>query len=98
MRNDYGPAMNWYRAGIANLNFEDEKSANLDPKLHGPVMMIIAARDALNSGVQEMKALVDDLRVETLRTGHWVQLEIPDEVNRLLGDFMGGVEGREKEK
>jgi len=102
MRDDFGPAMNWYRAAIRGLNKEDEQTAlaagEIDAKLHLPVLMISAARDPIAGGaraVEGMRAVVDNLKVETLPTGHWVQLEKADEVNRLLEDFVVGVEKSE---
>jgi soluble epoxide hydrolase/lipid-phosphate phosphatase len=37
-----------------------------------------------------MKPLVPNLRVEDLDTGHWIMLEKPDEVNKILEDFIEG--------
>ena len=35
-----------------------------------------------------MRPLVPDLKVENVNGGHWLQLEKPDEVNKILEEFM----------
>jgi pimeloyl-ACP methyl ester carboxylesterase len=104
MRADFGPAMNWYRSTIHGLNQEDEQSAlaanDIDATLHLPVFMIAASRDPIAGGttaVERMRAAVENLKVETLPTGHWVQLERAEEVNALLEGFVMGVEREEGE-
>jgi soluble epoxide hydrolase/lipid-phosphate phosphatase len=37
---------------------------------------------------EQMRPLVHDLRVENVTGGHWLQLEKPDEVNKILEEFM----------
>lgn len=99
MRDDFGPAMNWYRATIWGLNKDDEQAAldagQIDKKLHMPVFMIAASRDPIAGGataVDGMRAVVDNMKVETLPTGHWMQLEKADEVNKMLEEFVESVE------
>ena len=98
MKDNFGPAMNWYRATIWGLNLEDEKSAlasgEMDGKLHLPVFMLCASRDPLASVTKpevNMSKVVEDLKIETLPTGHWVQLEEAEKVNALLEEFVVGV-------
>jgi soluble epoxide hydrolase/lipid-phosphate phosphatase len=45
MKDEYGPATNWYRCAMQDLNLKDEEDAKLDPKLEGPVLMIVAKGD-----------------------------------------------------
>lgn len=40
----------------------------------------------------QMQPLVPDLKVETVKGGHWLQLEKADEVNKILGEFVEGKE------
>jgi pimeloyl-ACP methyl ester carboxylesterase len=104
MKDNFGPAMNRYRAFILGLNLEDEKSAlasgEMDGKLHMPVFMLCASRDPLASvtkAAEGMSKVAEDLKVETLPTGHWVHLEEAEKVNAFLEEFVVGTEGRSEE-
>lgn len=94
MKDEYGPAMNWYRCAMQNLNLEDEKNANLDPILHGPSLMIVARDDPLSNAlaVKAMKVNAENLKVVEISSGHWVQIEKKDEVNTTLEEFFQGVD------
>ncbi|KAL6234786.1 hypothetical protein BDW75DRAFT_211477 [Aspergillus navahoensis] len=90
MRNSHTSALQWYRALLGNINEQDELQANLDPVLSMPVLMICPQPSKLElPGVEEqMKRATKDFtfrRVST--TGHWVQLEAPDEINSILREF-----------
>jgi len=82
--------MKWFYAYIRNLNEEDEKLANIDPKLDRPVLLITANRDivatvaAMEKGV---RIFAEDVKVKELHTGHWLQLEGKDDVNKILEEF-----------
>jgi hypothetical protein len=39
-----------------------------------------------------MRQFTENLQVKELDSGHWVQLEFRDEVNKALGDFISRVE------
>jgi soluble epoxide hydrolase / lipid-phosphate phosphatase len=104
MKDNFGPAMNWYRAAIWGLNLEDEKSAlasgEMDGKLHMPVFMLCTSRDPLVSVTkvtENMSKVAEDLKIETLPTGHWVHLEEAEKVNAFLENFVVGAEGRSGE-
>ena len=87
----YGPPLMWYKAQIANVNTSDE--ASLAPErshIQQPTLLISAEKDLIAiTAMQEqgMRPFVKDLRVETVDCGHWLQLEKPNEINRLLGKF-----------
>jgi pimeloyl-ACP methyl ester carboxylesterase len=104
MKDNFGPAMNWYRAAIWGINLDDEKAAlaagEVDGKLHMPVFMLEASRDPLASvtkAAANMSKVADDLKVASLPTGHWVQLEEPGMLNGMLEEFVMDVEGRRGE-
>jgi soluble epoxide hydrolase/lipid-phosphate phosphatase len=70
-------------------------SASLGPNLELPVLLITANRDMVaTAAVMEkgMRQFAEDLRVKELDSGHWVQLEFKDEVNKALEDFISRVE------
>lgn len=59
-----------------------------------PVILITATEDRIcPAAIQEAitKPHVDNLRIESLKAGHWIQLETPDETNALLENFFGQV-------
>ena len=88
----YGPPLNWYKAQIANLNTPDEDSLTTEEKhIHGPTLLVICTLDYVGVPViqeQNTREWVPNLQVKELATGHWVQLEKPDEVNKILKDFI----------
>ncbi|CAF3031252.1 unnamed protein product [Rotaria sp. Silwood2] len=78
------PKLNWYKAAIENINWDDEK--NLDPVIQCPVLFFTGTKDfmclaALFAGQQQYIA---DLEVLELEAGHWLMEEKPDEVNRAI--------------
>lgn len=92
MKDSYGPAMNWYRAAMLNLNFQDEEGINT--KLEGPVLMIVAKDDPLSNtmAIEAMKEHVTlaDLKVVEIVSGHWIQIERKEDVNSALEEFISG--------
>lgn len=92
MKDSYGSAMNWYRAAMLNLNLQDEEGVN--PKLEGPVLMVVAKDDPLSNdmAIEQMKKNVTlaDLKVIEIKSGHWIQIEKKEDVNAALEDFIRG--------
>ncbi len=84
------PGLNWYRA---NVPPESYISAPLVlPPVQAPTMGVWSSGDfALTEGQMTRSAehVSGPWRYERLEgPGHWMQLEAPDEVNRLLVDFL----------
>jgi pimeloyl-ACP methyl ester carboxylesterase len=103
MERDFSPAMNWYRSEMAGLSLPDDTNATppLDPKLHLPVLYVESSLDPVSSGeraIPGLQALISDLTVKKVATGHWLQLEKADEVNAILEEFVTGVDTKRKEK
>ncbi len=103
MANNFSPAMNWYRAAIQDLNSADEKTSGpggspVDPFVHLPVLMIATSRDPVSGGpraVEGMRQLMKgEFKAETLDSGHWVQLEKMDEVNKILDGWFAEREAK----
>jgi soluble epoxide hydrolase/lipid-phosphate phosphatase len=87
---NYGPALNWYRTMMQNLNVEEQEKANLDPKLNIQALMIAGKHDVVSRpdlALEGMNAYVSKFRFEVVESGHWPQLEQRDEVNGLLKEF-----------
>jgi pimeloyl-ACP methyl ester carboxylesterase len=83
----FGP-VSWYRNFTANW----EGSADLPTRIDGvPCLMITAELDAVlpPSSAEPMPAFIGDLEtVMVAGSGHWTQQEKPDEVNRLMLDWL----------
>lgn len=68
-------------------------------KITQPVLLVTAKQDRIClAGIQEAitKPYAEDLRIESLDTAHWIQLEKPDETNKLLESFFEEVVAKSK--
>jgi pimeloyl-ACP methyl ester carboxylesterase len=87
-RTGFTGGINWYR----NFTRNWERSEGLPARLDGlPCLMITAERDAvLTPAMAEgMPGLIGDLEMHMVAgSGHWTQQEKPDEVNRLILDWL----------
>jgi len=80
--------INWYRALPAQLR---NKAALPDNTIRVPTCVLWGERDAFLSKAcnETLPAYVPDLELHYLpESSHWVQLDAPDEVNRLLLAFL----------
>ncbi len=81
-----GP-INWYRNWTQNW----ETTADVDQTVTVPALFIEAIDDVIISPdqIEAMKPFVPNLEIHTLEhCGHWSQQEKPDEVNRILIDWL----------
>lgn len=86
-RSGFTGAINWYRNWTENWR----RMEDVDPTIRVPTLFIGADNDVLISPahIREMKPLVPDLEIHMLRNcGHWSQQEQPEEVNRLIVDWL----------
>ncbi len=92
-----------FRGGLSyyrNFDRNWEMLADVDPVIPRPALFIAGAEDGVIGGtakealVERMSPLVRDLRGVHLipDTGHWTQQERPDAVNRLLVEFLEGLQ------
>ena len=81
--------INWYR----NFSRNWERSADLPTRIDGvPCLMIMAEKDVVLSPAMAdgMEEVISDLEKSLIKdSGHWTQQEKPEEVNRLILDWMG---------
>ena len=80
-------AINWYR----NWTLNWETQAGLDDRVRIPTLFIGAVDDIVIAPehIEGMKPLVEDLEIHMLEDcGHWSQQEKPDEINRLMIDWL----------
>ncbi|MGH9098266.1 MAG: alpha/beta fold hydrolase [Acidimicrobiales bacterium] len=84
------PGLNWYRANIPPDSYISEPIVL--PPVQAPTMGVWSSGDfALTEGQMTRSAeqVTGPWRYERLEgAGHWMQLEAPDDVNRLLIDFL----------
>lgn len=87
-RTGFTGGINWYR----NFTRNWERSEGLPSRIDGlPCLMITAEHDAvLTPAMAEgMPAMIGDLEMHMVHgSGHWTQQEKPEEVNRLILDWM----------
>lgn len=80
--------INWYR----NFSRNWEKSADFPTRVDGiPCLMIMAEKDVVLSPAMAdgMEEVIGDLEKALIKdSGHWTQQEKPEEVNRLILDWM----------
>lgn len=89
-RTGFRGGLTWYRA----MDHTWEESKDLPPEkfvLNIPAMMVTASDDAIlkPAFAAGMPAMIPGIRMENIdNCAHWTQQERPEEVNRLLLDFL----------
>ena len=85
-RSGFAGPINWYRNWSDNWKQLEGVSQQIDI----PTLFIGADNDVLIGleHIEGMKPLLTDLTIQMLDCGHWTQQEKPDEVNRLLLDWL----------
>ena len=86
-RTGFTGGINWYR----NFTRNWQASEGVDQKVRVPSLMVMAEKDAVlpPSAADGMEAYVPDLeKVLVKDSGHWTQQEKPEEVNRLILDWL----------
>ena len=90
----FRPSLNWYKAQIANLNTPDEEGISEERKQIGkPTLLVTCAFDGIavpELQVEGMRPFCRELKVVEFESGHFVQMEKAEEVNRCLEDFIEG--------
>jgi pimeloyl-ACP methyl ester carboxylesterase len=80
--------INWYRNFTRNWERSEGQAQRLDGL---PCLMITAEKDAVLSPAmaEGMPGMIGDLEMHMVRdSGHWTQQEKPEEVNRLILDWL----------
>jgi pimeloyl-ACP methyl ester carboxylesterase len=85
-RSGFTGPINWYR----NWTHNWERLDGTDETVDIPTLFIGAANDVVVplQHVEAMKPLVHNLTMHMLDCGHWTQQERPDDVNRLIVDWL----------
>src|SRR5215467_7551263 len=84
------PALNWYRANVPPESWT--RPPPMLPPVHAPVLGVWSSGDVALTETQMIdsaKNVTGPWRYERIDgPGHWMQLEVPDTINRLLIDFL----------
>ncbi|MBV9330229.1 MAG: alpha/beta hydrolase, partial [Alphaproteobacteria bacterium] len=86
-RSGFTGGINWYR----NFSRNWHRSGTLEQKVRVPALMIMAEDDVVLTPAMAdgMERFVPDLEKKLIRNcGHWTQQEHPDEVNRIMIDWL----------
>lgn len=86
-RTGFTGGINWYR----NFTRNWERSANIVERVDAPSLMIMAEKDAVlpPSAADGMETWVPRLERHLVKgSGHWTQQEKPEEVTRVIADWM----------
>jgi len=85
-----GP-LSWYKAAMRGVNTADEAAvAEADRPCRLPTLLVVSEQDYVTRAdmqTAKSKEWVPDLRIETLDCGHWIQLERPEKLSRLMEHF-----------
>jgi pimeloyl-ACP methyl ester carboxylesterase len=87
-RTGFTGGINWYRNFTRNWH----ASEGLEHRVRQPSLMIMAEKDAVlpPSAADGMETLIPDLEKQlVLGSGHWTQQEEPEQVNRIMLDWLG---------
>ena len=84
------PALNWYRANVPPESWT--RPPPMLPPVHAPVLGVWSSGDVALTETQMIDSaenVTGPWRYERIDgPGHWMQLEVPDTINRLLIDFL----------
>ena len=86
-RTGFTGGINWYR----NFTRNWEQAQGIDQQVRVPSLMVMAEKDAVlpPSATDGMEAFVPDLEKALIKgSGHWTQQEKPDEVNKVIRDWL----------
>ncbi len=87
-RTGFTGGINWYR----NFTRNWQRSEGLEHRVRQPSLMIMAEKDAVlpPSSADGMENLISDLEKQLVTgSGHWTQQEEPEQVNRIMLDWLG---------
>ncbi|KAI9739920.1 MAG: hypothetical protein M1818_004976 [Claussenomyces sp. TS43310] len=86
----FGPSINWYKAALADIDAEDVKEIPKERYTLLQPTLLISSDNFITATADfpsQMKPFAPNLVNKKLTTGHWIMLEQPDEVNKMLEEF-----------
>ena len=92
----------WYRAQVANVNFETERQIPQDRRVVRVPLLFVGGGDdpvCLTAGIYavQKQGLVPELTVRELKAAHWIMLERPKELGNTVLGWLDQVCGGDKE-
>ena len=75
--------INWYR----NLDRNWHRLTDVDPVIPHPALMVYGDRDMVQKSAT-LSTFVPNVEVASFDSGHWIQQEVPDELNRVMLDWL----------
>ncbi|MDF0479934.1 alpha/beta hydrolase [Vagococcus sp. PNs007] len=79
----FTPSINWYR----NLNRNWDILGEVSPIVHQPTLMVYGEKDIIPP-LPNIKDFVPNIDVAALDAGHWIQEERPNELNKLIMEWL----------
>lgn len=93
----YRGPLNWYKSAMRGIDIADNALLPEERKhVDLPTLLVVSGKDYFAQAdmhKKETATWVKQLRIEELSCGHWVQLELPDQLNQLLEGFAHEIEG-----
>ncbi|MBP2099723.1 alpha/beta fold hydrolase [Enterococcus rivorum] len=80
----FTPSINWYR----NLNRNWHLLGNVSPIIHQSTLMVYGEKDVIPP-LPNIKDFVPNIDVRSLDTCHWIQEERPEELNKMILEWLG---------
>ncbi|MCJ1397975.1 hypothetical protein MMC11_001171 [Xylographa trunciseda] len=91
----YTGPLNWYKCAMQGVNSKDASGLTDERKrIDLPTLLVVGERDAITRlEIHEAgtKARTSNLRIERLDCGHWPQLEMKEELMKVLRSFAADV-------
>ncbi|GEK31843.1 epoxide hydrolase [Kurthia zopfii] len=79
----FTPSINWYR----NLNRNWHLLAEVSPIIHQPTLMVYGEKDIIPP-LPNIQDFVPNIDIESLDAGHWIQEERPEELNKMILNWL----------
>lgn len=87
----FAGGLNWYKAQMARVNAADEEALPSERyHIDKPTLLVVCTKDPVAIPaiqIEGTKPYVKELEIESLESGHWVQLAKANEVNEMLKGF-----------
>ncbi|KAI0360858.1 alpha/beta-hydrolase [Trametes cingulata] len=84
--------LNYYKTAVRSLNLQDDKNIpETQWALHKPVLFVAAKHDAVAPpamGKASMGKYAPHAKIVELETGHWVQLEATEQLNKVFEEWI----------
>lgn len=82
-QNGFTPSINWYR----NLNRNWHIVGEVSPIVEQKTLMVYGEKDVIPP-LPNIQDFVPNIDVRTLNAGHWIQEEIPEELNKIILEWL----------